>query len=100
MTSSLFKHAFVVAGILFFVLLFLIPAAHYRCPSVHGRHCSTSGLMAVLHSIRSFIRSKTFAGSANAALLMDLNSLSPLYLSIDSVNSESGLALPSPIRRC
>ncbi len=100
MTSSLFKHAFVVAGILFFVLLFVIPAAHYRPASAHGRHCSTSGLMAVLHSIRSFIRSKTFAGSANAALLMDLNSLSCLFISIDSSSGESGLVVPSPIRRC
>ncbi len=33
MTSSLFKHGLVVVGILFFVTLFLIPAAHYRAPS-------------------------------------------------------------------
>lgn len=101
MTSSLFKHALVVVGILFFVTLFLIPAAHYRPPSVHGRYFSTSGLVAVLHSIRSFIRSRSsFALLLISALLIDLSSLSRLFASIDSNVKKPCTAVSSAILRC
>jgi hypothetical protein len=101
MTSSLFKHAFVVAGILFFVALFLIPAAHYRPPSVHGRYFSTSGLVAVLHSIRSFLRSRSsIAFFAICALLISLSSLSRLFLSTASNFSDAWTTASSPILRC
>ena len=98
MTSSLIKHVLVVVGILFFVTLFLIPAAHYRMPSGHGRYFSTSGLVAVLHSIRSFIPSRSpFAALSISALLIGLGSLSRLFVSI-AFNSESCTAVESPIR--
>ena len=96
MTSSLFKHGLVVVGILFFVALFLVPAAHYRAPSAHGRYCSTSGLIAVLHSIRSFIRSRSFL----AFSITDQLSLSRLFLSIDFSLSEPCFAVSSAILRC
>lgn len=101
MNSSLFKHGFVVAGILFFVLLFLVPAAHYRPRSPHSRCGSTSGLVAVLHSIRSFIRTRNVSiGSDIAAMLIDVSSLSRVFITLDSSLSESGPALLSPILRC
>ena len=102
MTSSLFKHALIVVGILFFVMLFLIPAAHYRPTTpLHGRWFSTSGLVAVLHSLRSFIRTRSSsAESAVAAIMADVSSLSRLFVSIGSDLSESGLALLYPILRC
>jgi hypothetical protein len=100
MTSSLFKHAFVAVGILFFVALFVIPPAHVRAPSVHGRYFSTSGLVAVLHSIRSFLRSRSsIAFFAICALLINLSSLSRLFLSTDS-NFSAWTTFSSPILRC
>ena len=103
MTSSLIKHALVVVGILFFVTLFLIPAAHYRAPSTHGRYGSSSGLVTVFHSIRSFIRSRcSFAFLSVSALLISLGSLSRLFVSVDSSLSEpcSGSGVSSAILRC
>ena len=101
MTSSLFKHGLVVVGILFFVTLFVIPAAHYRAPSTHGRYGSTSGLVAVLHSIRSFIRSRSsITFFAISALLMNLSSLSRFFLSTASGFSDPWTAVSSSILRC
>ncbi len=98
MTSSLIKHVLVVVGILFFVALFLIPAAHYRVPSPRGRHFSTSGVMA-LHRIRSFIPSRSsFALLSISALLISLGSLSRLFVSIALSLSVSCTAVVSPIR--
>ena len=100
MTSSLIKHALVVVGILFFVTLFLIPAAHYRAPSTHGRYGSSSGLVTVLHSIRSFIRSRSFAFLSVSALLISLGSLSRFFVSIDSSLTEPCSGVSSAILRC
>jgi hypothetical protein len=101
MTLSLIKHAFVVVGILFFVALFLIPAVHFRAPSVHGRYFSTSGLVAVLHSIRSFLRMRSsIAFFAICALLLDLSRLSRLFLSTDSNCSDAWTTVSAPTLRC
>ena len=98
MTSSLIKHVLVVVGILFFVALFLIPAAHYRVPSSHGRYFSPSGVMA-LHRIRSFIPSRSsFALLSISALLISLGSLSRLFVSIGFSLGESCNTVVSPIR--